>query len=337
MPIPMPLPDLDPLFELASTLRARGPAGRYAPSPTGDLHLGNLRTALVAWLQARQVGARFVMRMEDLDQPRVREGSAEKILDDLRWLGLDWDEGPELGGTTGPYNQSERVQLYQAALLRLQAQSLVYPCYCSRKDIAEAASAPHGPSGIIYPGTCRHLDASEREARQQERPDRPPAWRFVVSERQIAFDDHICGPQRQHMSDEVGDFVLRRADDIFAYQLAVVLDDALMGITDVVRGDDLLDSTARQIALFEAFGQPPPRFWHVPLMRNTAGERLSKRDGSDALDTLRDKGLDAAAVIGHLAHSLGWVPEDSRLSASELLQEISPDAIARLSEHPERH
>src|SRR5690554_5735535 len=151
MPIPMPLPDLDPLFELASTLRARGPAGRYAPSPTGDLHLGNLRTALVAWLQARQVGARFVMRMEDLDQPRVREGSAEKILDDLRWLGLDWDEGPELGGPTGPYNQSERVQLYQAALLRLQAQSLVYPCYCSRKDIAEAASAPHGPGGIIYP------------------------------------------------------------------------------------------------------------------------------------------------------------------------------------------
>ncbi|TXD35863.1 tRNA glutamyl-Q(34) synthetase GluQRS [Lujinxingia vulgaris] len=333
----MTLPDLDLLFERAAELRRQGPAGRYAPSPTGDLHTGNLRTALVAWLQARQAGARFVMRMEDLDQPRVREGSAEKILSDLRWLGLDWDEGPDLGGPASPYSQSERVGLYQAALLRLQARGLVYPCYCSRKDIAEAASAPHGPGGIIYPGTCRHLSASEREIRQQERPDRPPAWRFVAGEREVLFDDLICGTQRQHLARDVGDFVLRRADDIFAYQLAVVLDDALMGITDVVRGDDLLDSTARQIALFEAFDQPSPRFWHVPLMRDEAGERLSKRDGSDALDVLRERGLDAPAVIGLLAHSLGWVAEGARLSATELLQELSADALRDLRDHPERH
>ncbi|RAL22262.1 tRNA glutamyl-Q(34) synthetase GluQRS [Lujinxingia litoralis] len=332
----MTLPDLDVLFARAEALRRQGPAGRYAPSPTGDLHAGNLRTALLAWLQARQAGARFILRIEDLDRPRVRPGSTEKLLADLRWLGLDWDEGPEQGGPSGPYLQSERLSLYQAALQRLQDRRRVYPCYCSRRDIAQAASAPHGPTGIIYPGTCRALSPAERAARQARRPERLPAWRLVVEERTIHFDDRVCGPQHQHLGREVGDFVLRRADDIFAYQLAVVLDDALMGITDVVRGDDLLDSTARQIALFEIFEQPAPRFWHVPLMRDATGERMSKRDGSDALDLLKDQGMDAPAVIGYLAESLGWVEPGQRLSAPELLQDLGTDAIANLGPAPER-
>lgn len=294
--------------------RGTGVRGRYAPSPTGQLHLGNLRTALLAWLQVRLANGTLVLRMEDLDTPRVKAGSAAQLLADLEWLGLDWDEGPLRGGPTGPYVQSQRLELYREALAHLRDRGLVFGCTCSRKEISEA-SAPHGGTPV-YPGTCRDRGPIAPQ------DGRAVAWRFRVGAEVVTFDDQVLGPQREVLAEETGDFVLLRADGLFAYQLAVVVDDALMGITDVLRGADLLSSAARQIALFQTLGYAAPRFWHVPLMLDQSGARMSKRDGSDALAGLREQGLDAAAVIGMLAASLGWVPPGSRLSALELLAEL---------------
>ena len=320
--------EFDNLLEKARQIRHQGVRGRYAPSPTGSLHLGNLRTALFAWLQARLADGQLVMRMEDLDQPRVVAGSAEEILSDLRWLGLTWDEGPDVGGPLGPYDQSARTAIYDHVLSRFRDQGLVFRCYCSRRDVREAASAPHGPGGLIYPGTCRDLSPTEEEQRQARRPDRSPSYRFLVTHEAISIDDVISGNYSENLAEDVGDFVVRRADELFAYQLAVVVDDALMGITDVVRGADLLSSTPRQVALFNALDVEPPRFWHVPMMVDDSGERLSKRDGSDSLRVLRDeRGWDAPRVIGHLAASLGWVDPGSHLSAAELLQELNYDDL----------
>ena len=320
--------DFDALLERAEPLREKEIRGRYAPSPTGSLHLGNLRTALYAWLQVRIADGQLVMRMEDLDEPRSKEGSAEEILDDLLWLGLDWDEGPRRGGELGPYTQSKRTKLYRQALSRLEQQDLVFRCYCSRKDVRQASSAPHGPGGVIYPGTCRNLSPEEQKTHQARHPNREPSVRFIAPDREISLRDLIAGEYAENVADDVGDFVVRRSDQLFAYQLAVVVDDALMGITDVVRGADLLNSTPRQIALFETFGVEPPRFWHAPLMVDDEGERLSKRDGSASLRVLRDEqGWDAPRVIGHLAASLGWVDDGARLSARELLQELGEEDL----------
>ncbi len=261
------------------------------------------------------------MRMEDLDIHRAVEGSAEQILDDLRWLGLDWDEGPDVGGDYGPYTQSERDSIYMQALLELGERDLVFRCWCSRKDIAEAASAPHGKSGV-YPGTCRDLGPDEIVAVQQRKPDKTPSWRFRVDEREIAMVDELLGPYEQDLAAEVGDFVIRRADELFAYQLAVVVDDILMGMTDVVRGADLLESTPRQIVLWEAFGFEPPKFWHVPMMHDEEGNRMSKRDGSQSLQELRDDGWTPERAVGFLAASLGWVDEGTELTATELLDRL---------------
>ena len=314
--------DFDTLLEQAEELRKQRVRGRYAPSPTGSLHLGNLRTALYAWLQVRLAGGQLVMRMEDLDEPRTKEGSAREIVEDLRWLGLDWDEGPEMGGPVGPYTQSERTELYRQALDRLRDEELVFRCYCSRKDVREASSAPHGPGGVVYPGTCRTLSDEEREEAQARHPGRKPSYRFLVEDRKISVHDRIAGHYAENLERDVGDFVVRRSDQLFAYQLAVVVDDALMGITDVVRGADLLTSTPRQIALFETFGVAPPRFWHAPLMIDEQGDRMSKRDGSDSLLEYRERGWDAPRVIGHLAASLGWVDDGVSLTARELLEEL---------------
>ncbi|MBA2660784.1 MAG: hypothetical protein H0U74_00690, partial [Bradymonadaceae bacterium] len=213
--------------------------GRYAPSPTGPQHLGNMRTALVAWLQTRLSGGTFVLRMEDIDLPRVVQGSAAQILDDLRWLGLDWDEGPDVGGPLGPYDQSARQELYVEALNRLEQAGRIYPCYCSRKDVAEASSAPHGFEGMLaYPGTCRELTPGERARVYEEKGARAPSWRYRVPARRVGVVDEIAGIYEEQLEVEVGDFVVRRSDGMFAYQLGVVVDDALMGITDVVRGVD---------------------------------------------------------------------------------------------------
>lgn len=315
--------NLEQLAQQASQLRARGVRGRYAPSPTGPLHLGNVRTALLAWLQTRLAEGTFVMRMEDLDRPRTVEGSATQILDDLRWLGLDWDEGPDVGGPCGPYDQSDRDDIYEAALERLDAAGLVFRCYCSRREIQEASSAPHGRTAV-YPGTCRDLTAEEEEAVRVEKNDKTPSWRFRVSDVEVSFNDHVMGPWSQRLVDEVGDFPVRRADKLFAYQLAVVVDDWLMGITDVVRGEDLVHSTPRQIAIFEAFDAHVPEFWHVPLMLDDEGERMSKRDGSLSLQELRAAGATPEEVVGQLAASLGWVAAGTSISATKLL-EMAPD------------
>lgn len=293
--------------------------GRYAPSPTGDLHPGNLRTALLAWLFARCAGGQFVLRIEDLDQPRVRPGSTERMLYDLRWLGLNWDEGPDIGGPYAPYTQSERQGIYASYLQRLVNKGLVYPCYCSRAEIARAASAPHGEEGPRYPGTCRHL--TQAQVRQHEANNRRPSLRFRVDdERIVSFTDLVAGPLEQHVQQAIGDFIVCRSDSIFAYQFAVVVDDALMRINQVVRGADLLQSTARQILLYEALGFPVPTFAHVPLLLDEHGKRYSKRTQSAGMEPLRAAGATPAQVVGQLAADCGLVDRGERVNVSELAE-----------------
>ena len=298
--------------------------GRFAPSPSGWLHLGNARTALLAWLRARASGGTFVMRVEDLDGPRTRQEAVLGNLDELRWLGLDWDEGPDVGGPHGPYLQSQRIQLYEAALDRLAAAGLTFPCYLSRRELAEVASAPHGNvSGDASEGV---YGAAERAANERLTPakraeGRAPSVRVAVPDITVRFADALAGAQQVNLQAEVGHFVVRRSDGLFAYQLAVVVDDAAMGITEVVRGADLLRSTAAQLLLYQALGQPPPAFAHVPLLLDESGERLAKRRGSLTLHELRAGGADPGALLGLLGQSLGLVPEGERTTAQELLTE----------------
>jgi glutamyl-tRNA synthetase len=293
--------------------------GRYAPSPTGDLHLGNLRTALLAWLFARCTGGQFVLRIEDLDRPRVRTGASERMLFDLSWLGLDWDEGPDIGGPYAPYIQSERQEIYTTYLQRLLDKGLIYPCYCSRAEIARSASAPHADEGPRYPATCRYLTQAQR--RQHEANNRRTSLRFRVDdERTVSFTDLLVGPVEQQVQQTIGDFIVCRSDSIFAYQFAVVVDDALMHINQVVRGVDLLQSTARQILLFEALGFPIPSFAHVPLLLDEHGKRFSKRIQSAGIEPLRAAGATPEQVVGQLAADCGLVDQGEQLSARALAQ-----------------
>lgn len=303
--------------------------GRYAPTPSGPLHLGNLRTALLAWLLARHAGGAFVLRMEDLDRPRVRPGAAAAILDDLRWLGLDWDEGPDIGGPYAPYTQSERHELYERALAQLDEAGLLYPCYCSRADIARAASAPHGADdeGPRYPGYCH--DPVERERRRVRAAGRPPALRFRAPDEIVRFDDGLYGPVEQNIARTAGDFVVRRSNGVPAYHLAVVVDDASMHMTDVVRGADLLSSTPRQIVLYRALGYPVPRFLHVPLAVDERGERLAKRHGAVGIGLLREAEQTPMQVVGRLAASAGLAPNGTELTAHELLDRFDPALLRR--------
>jgi glutamyl-tRNA synthetase len=292
--------------------------GRYAPSPTGDLHLGNLRTALLAWLFARCPGGQFIMRIEDLDLPRVRPAATQRMLDDLRWLGLDWDEGPDLGGPYTPYVQSQRQEIYALYLRHLVDADLVYPCYCTRAEIARVASAPHGPEGPCYPGTCRHL--TEQQRRQHQAHNRRPSLRFRVDDQRIVtFTDLLAGPMEQQVQQAVGDFIVCRSDGIFAYQFAVVVDDALMHINQVVRGADLLPSTARQILLYETLGFPVPTFAHVPLVLDEQGKRLSKREQSAGLEPLRAAGATPEQVVGWLAADCGLMDRREEISTKGLI------------------
>ena len=296
------------------------------------MHLGNARTALLSWLAARAPGGSYIMRVEDLDGPRVRPGAEARILDELRWLGLDWDEGPDVGGPVGPYRQSERMDRYADALRRLREAGLAYPCFCSRAEIAAAAQAPHGPGdeGPRYPGTCRDLPAAEAR-RCAER--RAPAWRFRVPGGAIPFEDGVHGAQRRDVSAETGDFVVARADGIPSYQLAVVVDDAAMGVTEVVRGDDLLGSTARQLLLYRALGLAAPRFAHVPLVNGEDGTRLAKRHGALSLGELRERGADPRAVAGWLAAISGLAAPGARLHPRDL---VAGFALARVARTPAR-
>jgi glutamyl-tRNA synthetase len=309
--------------------------GRFAPSPTGELHLGNARTALLAWLHARAGGGAFVLRVEDLDAGRVRPGYMEAQLADLRWLGLDWDEGPDVGGRFAPYEQSRRQELYEAAIGELTERGLVYPCFCTRKEVAEAASAPHGPQdeGPVYPGTCSALSAGEVARRAQARTE---ALRFRVPPGEVGFTDLLQGEQRVRPEAETGDFVIRRRDGVAAYQLAVVVDDIAMEITDVVRGADLLSSTARQLLLYAALGKPPPRWIHVPLLLGPDGERLSKRNGAASLAELREMRIEPAEIVGWLASTCGLAEEGERLLPRDLVGRFSLDLLPRIPTHPAR-
>ncbi|HLS78021.1 MAG TPA: tRNA glutamyl-Q(34) synthetase GluQRS [Nocardia sp.] len=283
-------------------------AGRYAPSPSGDLHLGNLRTALLAWLFARSTGRRFLLRVEDLD--RVRPGARERQLADLAAIGLDWD-GPVVC-------QSERIARYQAAIDRLSEQGRTYECFCTRREIQQAASAPHGPMGA-YPGTCRDLTEAQRAARRAE--GRSPALRLRARVHEFTIDDELHG----RYTGQVDDVVLRRADGVPAYNLAVVVDDAEQGIDQVVRGDDLLPSTPRQAYLARLLGLPAPRYAHVPLVLNEHGQRLAKRDGSVTLADQLRLGVSAEEVTARLIASLGFPPA----SAADTLARFDPAILPR--------
>ena len=298
--------------------------GRFAPSPSGRMHLGNVFTALVSWLSAKKQGGKWILRIEDLDPQRSRLEYARQIEDDLQWLGLDWDEGGTDGrGDHGPYMQSQRSGLYEKALEKLKATGLTYPCSCTRADIM-ATQAPHESDGrVVYAGTCRpeRLGGKTKEAEGTIK-----ATRLFVPDREIAFTDRLYGRKSVNLSTHCGDFVLQRADGAWAYQLAVVVDDAMMGVEEVVRGSDLLLSSAQQIYLYRLLGLEPPEFAHVPLLCNEAGQRLSKRDKSLSMETLR-KEYTPSHLTGLLAYYMGILPEPFPISAEGLLPLFSWSAI----------
>ncbi len=300
--------------------------GRFAPSPTGRLHLGNARSALLGWLWARSEGGQFLLRIEDLDRQRCRQEHLDDLYRDLEYLGLDWD------GT--PWVQSERAAIYDEALQRLRAKGRVYACYCSRAEVMRAASAPHGPSddGPRYPGTCERLTPAEQIARAAS--GRPPSLRFRPTEGAVCFEDGVHGRICQDVSAEVGDFVVRRVDGVASYQLAVVVDDAASGVTHVLRGDDLLASTPRQLQLYEALGLQAPAFAHVPLVMGADGKRLAKREGAFAVAELRRAGVPAERVLGLLAgwSGLGYSPCSAAELAGRFQWVVLPRAPVTTSE-----
>ncbi len=302
--------------------------GRFAPSPTARQHIGNLRTALIAWLDARSRGGRIVLRIEDLDPDRSRPEFSGAIADDYRLLGLDWDEGPDRPVGHGPYLQSGRSGVYRQVLESLRARNLVYPCFCSRREIETAAGAPApGDDGPVYPGTCRHMDPSEAERRV--RNGESCAWRFRTGGGEIRFSDSFYGTLSQDVQAASGDFVVFRRDGVASYQLAVVTDDELMGITCVVRGADLLASTARQIALQQAMGWRTPDYLHVPLIVAPGGRKFAKRERDISLDRLLGAGWTPDRVTGFLAFSAGLIPAPVPASPAELLPVYSHRKLRR--------
>ena len=281
--------------------------GRFAPSPSGRMHLGNLWSCLLAWLSARSAGGRMVLRLEDLDPDRCRREYCDQVMRDLEWLGLDWDNEPVY--------QSRRSELYRAAFQRLADAGLVYPCYCTRAERL-AASAPHRSDGLsVYNGRCRALTQQQREEVSRTRR---PAWRAMVPDLDVSFSDLCQGPYTENLARDCGDFILRRSDGVYAYQLAVVVDDGDMGVTQVVRGSDLLSSTPRQLWLQQQLGLPRPEYGHVPLLLAPDGRRLAKRDRDQELGQLRQQ-YTARELVGLLAHAAGLIPEPAPVSPQDLL------------------
>ena len=293
--------------------------GRFAPSPTGRIHLGNARSALLGWLQARAAGGQFLMRIEDLDRARCKPQFLDDMYRDLEWLGLDWDETPLV--------QSQRDDVYREALEELERLGRVYPCFCTRAEIARAASAPHGLSdeGPRYPGTCAVLSP---EAVAERARTRVPALRFQAAPGEWCFEDGLHGRTCQDVATLVGDFVVRRTDGVASYQLAVVVDDAASHITDVLRGDDLLTSTPRQLQIYGALGLTPPRFWHVPLVLGEDGKRLAKREGAFAVAELRERGIAVERVLGLLAAWSG-LGDGTPVTLQELVRRFRPELLPR--------
>ncbi|MBO2527146.1 MAG: tRNA glutamyl-Q(34) synthetase GluQRS [Clostridiales bacterium] len=285
--------------------------GRFAPSPSGRMHLGNLFTALLAWLSVRSQNGKMLLRIEDLDPDRSKQAYIDALKDDLQWLGLDWDEEMPL--------QSTRSEFYGRAFAQLPT----YPCYCSRNELHDA-SAPHASDGkFIYAGTCRNLTDDERKAKI-----RKPAWRVCVPDREISFTDGIFGDQKENLAKECGDFIVRRSDGVYAYQLAVVCDDADGGVTEVVRGCDLLNSTPRQIWLYQALHKPVPQFYHVPLLVAPDGKRLSKREKSLDMAHLRSR-FQPEELLGILSNLAGLTGENNPVSTAELIELFSWEKIGK--------
>ena len=289
--------------------------GRFAPSPSGRMHLGNVFSAMLAWLSVRSEGGEMILRIEDLDPDRCRPEYAEVLKDDLRWLGLDWDREQ--------VPQSRRTAAYAERFARLEAQGLVYPCYCTRNEL-HAASAPHASDGrVLYAGTCRTLTAAQRAEKTKA-----PAWRLTVPDQVYGFIDGLQGAFSENLAAECGDFIIRRADGVYAYQLAVVADDGEGGVTQVVRGMDLLDSTPRQLYLYELLDLTPPEFYHVPLLTAPDGRRLSKREKDLDLGVLRNK-YTAEEILGRLAHMAGLLDFPEKVSATELVSLFRWDQIKK--------
>ncbi len=282
--------------------------GRFAMTPSGRMHLGNVFSALMAWLSARSTGGEMVFRNENLDTVRCTDEYAQLVKEDLLWLGLDWDrETPR---------QSERSEAYEAALEVFESKGLVFPCWCTRGEL-NAASAPHASDGHrIYPGTCRGLTAEERALKKAK-----PSLRLIVPDETVTFTDGLYGPRSENLKTECGDFVIRKADGVFAYQLAVVVDDIYGGITQVVRGSDLLSSTARQIYIYRLLGAEPPAFAHIPMLLAPDGRRLSKREKDLDLGSLRER-RKPEELVGLLAYTAGIIPKPESVSARELIGEF---------------
>lgn len=291
--------------------------GRFAPSPSGRMHFGNVFSACLAWLSARSQGGSFIVRLEDIDDRcRVPENSL-LLLEDLAWLGIDWDEEP--------LHQVGREYIYRDALEEIGSKALLYPCFCSRADL-HSASAPHASDGTpIYQGTCKHLSDEER-ARRREHKD--PAWRVEVPDRTIEFVDRHLGAYAQNLAAECGDFVLRRSDGAYAYQLVVVVDDYLSGVTEVVRGDDLIGSTPRQIWLHELLGHPLPSYAHHPVLLSADGKRLSKRDKSLDMGVMREN-MTPEQMIGKVASTAGLIASEEPCTLQELVDAFSWDRVNR--------
>ena len=294
--------------------------GRFAPTPSGRMHLGNLFAALLAWLDVRAAGGTMLLRIEDLDVTRCPPENAVKLMDDLRWLGLDWDEG----GDGELWRQSARTEHYHAAFSKLEQAGLVYPCYCTRAERL-AASAPHREDGtVVYDGRCSRLTRQERE--ELERAGRRPAWRVKVPERTVSIHDGNCGVYTEDLARDCGDFIVRRSDGVYAYQLAVVADDGAMGVNHVVRGRDLLSSSPRQAWLHETLGYEPPAFFHTPLLLAPDGRRLAKRDRDLDMAALRER-YTPQQLIGVLAWWAGLQKRPDPIAAADLVDGFSWDKV----------
>lgn len=291
------------------------PVGRFAPSPTGRMHAGNVFAALMAWLIAKQDGGEIVLRIEDLDEQRSKPEHIDAIMRDLEYLGLTWDRGP--------YFQHDRTAAYEEAYRELESRDLVYPCFCTRADL-HAASAPHRGEKTVYPGTCRLLTAEEQIERSGVRK---PAMRLIVPDETVSFVDGIQGAYNQNLAVECGDFLVRRSDGAFAYQLAVVLDDAEQGVTSVVRGCDLLCSTPQQMYLQGLFGFTHPAYAHIPLLTGDVDRRLSKRDRDADMEALKARFKTPEALLGHLAGLTGIAPNSNPMPLDELLERFTLEPL----------